>query len=397
DRSVDDVADVEIGHRRMPRIRLEAADRQRDPTALVVDVDDLGLDLVADLVAGLGVVDLVPRELALVDEAVDPAKVDEHAERSNRANGAADLLADLEAAEQLVALLAALLVERDLLRQDEPVRLAVDLEDLQAELAADERHQLLRDLLSGVARLVVLGPAREVHDLADRHEAANAAIDDQAALVVVDDRGLDDDAGLELLLHRTPLALEAGAPQGQDRMALLRLGLKDVHEDGVADRQLWLRLGVTAVELAIADDALGLRADVDEDLVLVDPDDGALDNVAVLEALDVRVLLREQLFHRRRLGAQVARSGDQVGRVVLFGGGRVSHLIGADGRLGARLRGVVRSIGSVALDLGRRCLGHDRIGRAGLVGHGSNRLSFLGRRTFGCGGVVLGRRSVIRR
>ena len=210
---------------------------RRDPAALVVDVDDLGLDLVADLVAGLGVVDLVPRELALVDEAVDPAEVDEHAERRDRADGAADLLADLEAAEQLVPLLAALLVERDLLGQDQAVRLAVDLEDLEPELAADERHQLLGDLLGGVARLVVLRPAREVDDLADRHEAADAAIDDEAALVVVDDRGLDDDARLELLLHRAPLALEAGPPQGQDRVALLGLGLEDVDEDGVADRR----------------------------------------------------------------------------------------------------------------------------------------------------------------
>src|SRR4029453_15152040 len=99
--------------------RLEAADRETDPTSLVVDVDDLGLDLVADLVAGLGVVHLVPRELALVDEAVDPAKVDEDAERSDRADGAGDLLADLEAAEELVPLLAALLVQGDLLRQDQ--------------------------------------------------------------------------------------------------------------------------------------------------------------------------------------------------------------------------------------------------------------------------------------
>ena len=238
DRAVDDVADLEVGHRRVPRVGLEAADRQADPAALVVDVDDLGLDLVADLVAGLGVVDLVPRELALVDEAVDPAEVDEDAERRDRADRAGDLLADLEAAEQLVPLLAALLVEGDLLREDQAVRLAVDLEDLQPELPADERLELLGDLLGGVARLVVLGPAREVDDLADRHEAADAAVDDEAALVVVDDRRLDDHARLELLLHRAPLALEAGAAEREDRVALLRLGLEDVDEDRVADGQL---------------------------------------------------------------------------------------------------------------------------------------------------------------
>ena len=173
-----------------------------------------------------------------MDEAVDAAEVDEDAERRDRAHGAGDLLADLEAAEELVALLAALLVQRDLLGQDEAIGLAVDLEDLQAELAADERLQLLGDLLGRVARLVVLGPAREVDDLADRDEAADAAVDDEAALVVVDDRGLDDDARVELLLHRAPLALEAGSAQRQDRVALLRLRLEDVDEDGVADGQL---------------------------------------------------------------------------------------------------------------------------------------------------------------
>ena len=65
-------------------------------------------------------------------------------------------------------------------------------------------------------------------------------------------------------------------------------------------------LGIAAVQLAVADDAFALGADVDQDLVLVDPDDGALDHVAVLEALDVRVLLGEELLHRRRLGTKLA-------------------------------------------------------------------------------------------
>ena len=48
DGAVDDVADVEVRHRGVPRVRLEPADREADPAALVVDVDDLGLDLFAD-------------------------------------------------------------------------------------------------------------------------------------------------------------------------------------------------------------------------------------------------------------------------------------------------------------------------------------------------------------
>ena len=88
DRAVDDVADLVLGDRLLPRIGLEPADREADAATLVVDVDDLGLDLVADLVGGLRVVDLVPGELALVHEAVDPAEVDEDAERRDRADGA---------------------------------------------------------------------------------------------------------------------------------------------------------------------------------------------------------------------------------------------------------------------------------------------------------------------
>ena len=234
---IDDIADVEVRDRGVPRIGLEATDREADPTTLVVDIDDLCLNLLADAVAGFGVVDLVPRELALVDEAVDPAEVDEDTEGRDAADGARDLLADLEAAEELVPLLAALLVQRDLLGQDQAVRLAVDLEDLEPKTATDERLQLLGDLLCGVAGLVVLRASREVNDLADRDEAANAAVDDEATLVVVNDRGLNDDACLELLLHGAPLALQARPAQREDDVALRRLGLEDVHQNNIADAE----------------------------------------------------------------------------------------------------------------------------------------------------------------
>ena len=371
--AVDDVTDLEVGNRRMPGIRLEAPDRQADPATLVVDVDDLGLDLVTDLVAGLGVVDLVPRQLALVDEAVDAAEVDEDAERRDRADRARDLLADLQAAEQLVALLAALLVEGDLLGQDQAVRLAVDLEDLEPELAADERHQLLGDLLGRVARLVVLRSAREVDDLADRDEAADAAVDDEAALVVVDDRGLDDDARLELLLHGPPLALQAGAAQGEHDVPLGRLGLEHVDEDGVADVEGRLALAVATEQLAVADDAFALGPDVDQDLVLVDPDDLALDDVAVLEALDVRVLLGEELLHRRRLGAERASRGRLL--LVVAGGRRIGGLVGAQ-RFRCRC-GVGGAAGAASVTA--------RAGGLAMAGGG-----------FGLGGGLGGRRSAAR-
>jgi hypothetical protein len=205
----------------------------------------------------------------------------------------------------------------------------------------------------------------------------------------VDDRRLDYHARLELLLHRAPLALEAGPPQGQDRVALLGLGLEDVDEDRVADGELRLRFGVAAVQLAVADDAFGLGPDVDEDLVLVDPDDGPFDDVAMLEALDVRVLLREQLFHRRRLRTEIARRRRLLGLVLGRGRG-ICRVVGVERRLvgGLHRRRAVR---------GRRFavtarVGH-LVGRHGVIrrgGHGGG--LFHGR--FGGRGLASGLRHV---
>ena len=122
-----------------------------------------------------------------------------------------------------------------------------------------------------------------------------------------------------------PLALETGAAERQDDVALGRFRLEDVDEDRVPDGQLRLALAVATEQLAVADDALALGTDVDEDLVLVDADDLALDDVAVLEALDVGVLLGEQLLHRRRLGAERARRRGLL--LVVARGGRVGGLV----------------------------------------------------------------------
>ncbi len=307
-------------------------------------------------------------------QAIDPAQVDEHAERGDAAHLALDLLSDLQAAEELVALLAALLVEGHLLGQDEAVGLAVDLEDLQAEGAADKGLQLLGDLLGGVARLLVTRSAGEVDDLADRDKPSHSEVDDQATLVVVDHLRLDDLARVEALLHCAPLALEAGPTQRKDRMSLRGLRLEDVDENLVAHLQLGPLLvpavsrTAAADQLTVADDSLALAAEVDQDLVRIDADDGALDHVAVLEALHLVVGIVEQLRHRHRLFG-----GDgavQVGSLRL--GGRLLHRGGRFRR--SRVFGTGRLLGSCGL-----------IGRHWLVGDGDSDATGLVARRFSSG------------
>ena len=127
---------------------------------------------------------------------------------------------------------------------------------------------------------------------------------------------------------------------------------------------------------------------------------GAFDHVAVLEALDVGVLLGEQLLHRRGLGAGRALRGDggqlvlgldvgrgrRVGRVVVRGRcrrprrrcrlGGASAGLGLDGLGGRRPRrprldGLARRRGLGLGDLGGRRLGVG-VGRLGGLGRAAS-------------------------
>ena len=71
-------------------------------------------------------------------------------------------------------------------------------------------------------------------------------------------------------------------------------------------------------QLARGDDALGLVADVEQDLVPVDLDDATLDDVAVVEVLDGRVDSGKEVFLRANVvdgdlrGGLLDRAGSHV-------------------------------------------------------------------------------------
>ena len=99
-------------------------------------------------------------------------------------------------------------------------------------------------------------------------------VDDQAALHDLDHGALDGLAGLGRGLDAPPRLLEAGALLGQQQAAVLVLLGEDEGVDLLA--QLDLVGGVDRLpdrQLVGEDDPLALVADVDQDLVLVDPDD----------------------------------------------------------------------------------------------------------------------------
>ena len=87
-----------------------------------------------------------------------------------------------------------------------------------------------------------------------------------------------------------PVLLLLGLVERQDRAAVLVLELLDQHLDRGADLQL-----ADVEEFVGGDDALGLAADVDDDLVLADFGDGARDDRAFLQLVEGG--LREQFLH----------------------------------------------------------------------------------------------------
>ena len=217
-------------------------------------------------------VDVLPRQLGDVDEAVHAAEVDEGTEVDDRRHHTAADLARLEVGEELVALLALGLLEVRAARQHDVVAVLVELDDLALDLLA---HVGLE-----------VADAAEVDERRGQ-EAAQADVEDQAALDHLDDRALDDAVLLLDLLDRAPGALVLRALLGQDEAAVLVLLLEDEGLELVVERDDLVGVDVVADgELARRDDALGLEADVEQHLVAVDLDDPAGDDVTVVELDD---------------------------------------------------------------------------------------------------------------
>ena len=117
-------------------------------------------------------------------------------------------LARLQVGEELVALLALRLFEVRAARQHDVVAVLVELDDLALEHPADER--------------VEVADAAQVDERRGQ-EAAQADVDDEAALDDLDDRTGDDAVGFLLRLDVAPRALVLRALLREDQAAVLVL------------------------------------------------------------------------------------------------------------------------------------------------------------------------------
>ena len=162
-------------------------------------------------------------KLGDVDQAVDAVEVDEGAEVHDVGDLALDDEARLQALQDRLALLLALLLQHGAAAQHHVVARAVELYDLALDVLAE-----------------VLVQVRHAADVDQRRgqEATHAEVDDQAALDDLDHGADDRLAGLGRGLDAAPGALEAGALLGQDQAAVLVLLGEDESVDLFAELDL---------------------------------------------------------------------------------------------------------------------------------------------------------------
>ena len=271
-----------------PRVFLQLLHAERDAVGLVVDLDDAHLDLLADRQHFAGMVDAPPGDVRHMQEAVDPAEVDERAIVGEVLDRAVDDLAFGEVGHDLVALLGPALLEHGAARDHDVAAAAVHFKDLERLGHVHQRRD--------VAHWANV-------DLAAREEGDRSVeVDGEAALDLVEDDAFDLLALLEGLLELDPALLAARLVARDDGLAERILNSLEIDLDLVA----YTRGGIAAVigEFLEGDPPFCLQAEVDDGHVLLDGDDPALDDRA-LEGLIVPVCLvekRGEILARGRRG-----------------------------------------------------------------------------------------------
>ena len=252
-----------------PRILLGGFQGEADPFPAEIHLQHLHLDLVVNADDRTGMVDVLPGEFRDVDQTVHATQVHEGAEVDHAGHDALADLARTEVVEELLPLLLLGLLQPRPAGQDHVVAVLVQLDDLGVDGGADEGLQVT--------------DASQVHEGCGQ-EAPEADVNDETTLDNLDDGSGDDPVALLDLLDPAPRTLVLGTLLGEDQTAVLVLALKHDRFDLLAEGHDLA--GIHAVadrQFARGDHALRLVANVEEYLVLVDPDDRALYELAVLD------------------------------------------------------------------------------------------------------------------
>jgi len=199
--------------------------------SVAVYLEDLDLDLLANLDDLARMVDVLPAEFGDVDQAVNTFEVDEGAEVHEVGDGATDDHALFQRSQDALALLLALLLEDGAPGQNDVVAAPVQLDDLTLEPLAEEGVEV---------------PHAPDVDEARGQKAAQPDVQDQASLNDLDDRTLDGTLVVVGVLDAIPRPLEGSPIDREDEAPVGVLLLHHERFEMLAELDHVVRVGTLA-------------------------------------------------------------------------------------------------------------------------------------------------------
>ena len=273
DLDLGDVADGVSLSEHLPGVHVRIAVAEGDLVVLFIEVDDVNIDLVADVQRVGRLVDAIPADLGNMDHAINAANVNKSAVGGHGLDHALIVLADLDLVPDLLGAFLALAVCHSADGADHALAPAVNFSDLQTDGLTDH-----------------LGHGRLTRQtgLGGRHEDADAVYgNNDAALVLFGDLALDDGAVSGSVLDVRPGADSVQALLGEHHSAFNVVHTNNTGFDLVTNMDNVFHLGGAILgELGHGDVSGMLGAQVDSDFRGRDADYIAGDGVPVVYRSD---------------------------------------------------------------------------------------------------------------
>ena len=269
------MADGVFGLNVVPGIGQFLLQAEADPLFFFVDVEDNDVDFLADLEQFGRVADAAPGHVSDVQQTIQAVEVDKSAEIGDVFDCALADVARHHFRQQLLAALGALLLDELAAREHDVLAFLIDLYDLEVVVVADKAQQVF---------------GWDDVDLRSRQEGFDPDVDDEPALDNGLDFSVDHPAFIANGQDPIPILLELSLLLGEDNHAFTVLELFDEHIDAIANLD-----GFDVGKFVGGDDSLALVADIHQDFLGADFDDGSLDDFASSKAH--RALLHG-FFHR---------------------------------------------------------------------------------------------------
>ena len=252
-----------------PRIRRELLESERNPLLIFIVLEDLNLNLVADIDEVFRVRETSPRHVGDVEQAVETAEIDERAVLGKVLDDPSQNRAFFEMFERFRALFSLLAFEQLFARDDDVAALFVQLDD--------------RDFDGLAFHAIEIPDGPQVHLRAGQEGVRSEDVDRQSALDAVNDDGLDWLFLVIGLLDLFPGMNALGLLVRKRDVTFLGLALVAHHVDFVARLKLWLAFVIE--DLRKRQHAFRFRADIYDHMGGRELKHGAFDHAVFADRL----------------------------------------------------------------------------------------------------------------